>query len=82
MRQRTERRIIRKEETEAYHEQGASKYNCSKKKIYTGEKDKTYKEYYIQKEKAGNSNDNSRKKKTPSKVTNQESQFEIEYETK
>ena len=62
-----ERRQRQKEESQEKKkqrltEQGAVKVNCSKKKIYTGEKDKTYKEYYIQTEKAGNSNDNSRKK--------------------
>ena len=78
----TERRITRKEETEAYRTRSSQSTTAVRKKSTQEKKTKPTKSTTYKKKKQETATTTAEKKKTPSKVTNQESQFEIEYETK
>ena len=78
----TERRIIRKEETETYRTRSRQSTTAVRKKSTQEKKTKPTKSTTYKKKKQETVTTTAEKKKTPSKVTNQESQFDIEYETK
>ena len=78
----TERRITRKEETETYRTRSSQSTTAVRKKSTQEKKTKPTKSTTYKKKKQETATTTAEKKKTPSKVTNQESQFEIEYETK
>ena len=78
----TERRAVREEKTETYRTRSRQSTTAVRNKSTQEKKTKSTKSTSYKKKKQETATTTEKKKKTPSKVTNQESQFEIEYETK